>query len=161
VLLAILMALASVPILATEVVCVVGPTQVAIPLAKCGMPCCAHGGMASVDCQHGALAEPSCCHPKGSGTAVTKDHSNCPVVSGQSCRCETRVSAGHFQRPPAERAATLQFKFLSIALPSAQTFISLPVESGGSEVFGADSSPPRSLNRSPISSRAPPSRLNA
>ena len=75
----IMLAVASVPSIAYERVCVIVPTAKIVPIGQCGMPCC-----------YAKIAAPKpedCCLPKIADQPVT-----C-LFGNMNCRCETRVTA--------------------------------------------------------------------
>lgn len=151
-----LLMLSALPISATEVVCVVGPKQVAVPIATCGMPCCAHGASCRPQCQTAQkthLPTPSCCTGKRKMSVSNRSAS---YSNRQSCRCETRVTS---HRPP--KAITLK----SLARPTVEVPFDLPIRAqdvsyrsdfSESSIFGTDSGPPEQIHLDSDRSRAPP-----
>lgn len=140
--------IASVPVSATEMVCVVGARPQVVPVTKCGMPCCAHPAPNS------PAKVRSCCHPHSPRVAVSRAQT-CRLA-GLACRCETRVLANV---PPSPATVTHALPLIEqpAILTSAEWLISgreLPSVQPG--IVGVDSGPPRRWPRSPRQSRAPP-----
>jgi len=133
------LAVASLPVGATEMVCVVGREEKVVPVAKCGMPCC-----------HQQPSKPDCClKPK-------KEEAHICPLAGKPCRCEIRITAFHGSANSAP-IPTLQPFEQPAVLPETRLELPAPViaalEPG---IVGIDSGPPRKLPRSPKQSRAPP-----
>ena len=158
VLLAVSVVLASLPVGASEVVCVIGPQQTVVPMAKCGMSCCAHGRVAKSMCEapaHSAPGTPPCCASKHAKVEARQSSSLC-FAGGKSCRCETRITSSLVSPVVAVRVASIQTHELPAILPQRIEVPSLAVIRSGSKIFGADSSPPPKNERSPDQPRAPP-----
>ena len=152
-------ALASLSVGASEVVCVIGPHQVAVPLAKCGMSCCAHGVMNKAMCaalnQPSAATVPPCCAGKHAKSNAKRSASMC-VVGGMSCRCETRLTASTPSTFIVARAATVHVHQIPAILPELLEMPELSIAIPAPEIFGTDSGPPHNAEHSPQQSRAPP-----
>jgi hypothetical protein len=150
---------ASLPVNATEVVCIVGPHEVTTPMAKCGMPCCAHGVMAMCDSSKVSKgAVPPCCADKQLTAKLQRQHSTCSV-SGMSCRCERRsVSAVAPLTVSVRATLRINVHQLFVAILPEDLEIRVPLDASIEPgIFGVDSGPPRQEQRSPEQGRAPPS----
>lgn len=141
--------LASVPIGATETVCVIGRGRV-VPVAKCGMPCCEHSSPQTVPKRR------SCC--AGSSSAAVISPKKVCGWAGMSCRCETRLTVA---AAPVflsrEVHAPLGFHQPANLPSTVFHFVSLAIVGGEQGILGSDSGPPRKRPRLPGQSRAPPS----
>lgn len=132
---------ASLPISAREVVCVIGEDELIVPVAKCGMPCCK---------ERAAPPKQECCLKE-----QKKDTHVCPLV-GKPCRCEVRITAFHGGIRTATQPTSLTFEQPAI-LPNVHIEIAATeteiLEPG---IVGIDSGPPRKRPRAPSQPRAPP-----
>ena len=158
--LAALIVLASLPVSATEVVCVIGPKHLTVPLAKCGMPCCAGGEMRKQNCAAAARTGdvPPCCR-KHLEARIGKKADPC-YGSGGNCRCETRTKC-------ATRATSVLTKtvaalvFRQIAVFAAPTvFGQHQAARHWSPIYESDSGPPPRPKLRPAAPRAPPALTN-
>ena len=146
--------MASMPSVATETVCVLGKKAKVVPVAECGMPCCAKQTI-----KPAIERKEKCCAEVKQAPSVRSqsDRALCPMAS-MDCRCETRIIAA----PSAgvalsdQAAASPQFEHVALITfpgleePTRALLVSKP------GIVGLDSGPPRKLPRSPSQSRAPP-----
>ncbi len=151
-LLLVLLVLASMPTGATETVCVLESRKAAVPLGKCGMPCCAPPANASA-----LTRRSSCCLPKEPARRIAPN-ALCRMA-GAACRCETRlVAAPSPVAASGERAIAARGSFPVVLVPEWRPpFASAPL-TPQSGIAGSDAGPPRKRPRAPAQSRAPPAR---
>lgn len=144
----------SLPAMASEAVCVM-PNRAVVPMATCGMPCCARKTQPDAVCLPSA-AKPSCCQGPKSKSWVTKARIH---VASASCRCEFRskatfASATFSPTVPAQAAANVP-----VVLTEPISFtIAEAVFTAQPGIVGCDSGPPPDPLSSGLFGRAPPAR---
>lgn len=144
------------PVSASEAVCVLS-SRVVVPMATCGMPCCAKSSGSSVSCPAvKTLENPKCCPVEGEPSVAPAKRSP-RFESG--CRCELRPKAtlGSVVAPTVEKATALALTAAILTEPAAVLSAAwcLMPQPG---VLGSDSGPPPEVLRSGPSGRAPPAR---
>jgi hypothetical protein len=143
--------LASIPVAATEAVCIIPGKSVAqpataAPIFKCGMPCCAKP----------AKALASCCRDERQNATSSHKEARAECHSQRGCKCELRVRSIssptvaliHRVLKPISQAMSLPFP--------VQGFVPFAVGSCGPPIRFSDSSPPLWLAYAPDLGRAPP-----
>lgn len=147
--------LGMVPTWASEAVCVM-PHREPVPMASCGMPCCAKAKAGMSKCDTVApTAKPSCCSGPH-GHAVQAAERTASTAHG-GCRCETRVTVSVPTSPTltstSQVVPVVQIAILPTPLQAVVAATERAAEPG---IVGTDSGPPPDPSLQEPPGRAPP-----
>lgn len=151
--------LTALPNWASETVCVM-PHREPVPMAKCGMPCCAKAkaAMPPLCAAPAAARKPSCC--AGSTLGATARPKPTMAAAHVGCRCETRIT-GSRAATAAVTAADSLVPSIAVAILDEPLHVAVSpiVEAARSPgIVGTDSGPPPDPADQEPPGRAPPAR---
>lgn len=144
------------PARAVEAVCVM-PNRAVVPMATCGMPCCAPKDASRTTCSTAKdTSKAACCREKNKRSLIPSSKAS---LAKFACRCELRpkatFSVAAVQSHEKPLAAALSHAVLSeepLLEATPWTFVPEP------GVLGSDSGPPPEALKSGPCGRAPPAR---
>lgn len=148
VILSLALTVAILPVQASQGFCVM-PNRAPVPIATCGMPCCAHLAKTAPE-----AVRPSCCNQGKPSKAPA------PTKMGAGCRCEMQVRVT--SSPPAAPSPQVSLTHAQAAILTAPRLEGTPTAAAvlvpDPPIIGADSSPPAPPPASDPPDRAPPPR---